>query len=756
LLWNERVKMSTTELLATVLLHLVPVFAILLFYPFIRKPLWRRLYVRLSLCFVAFWFGYYVLPVLLFGLGGVVPTTVFDLSGVYNPWLSAIGYYITVFFNVVAIFIRTALFVLPFAFLFAPLISIIVLLLYLRNEKASFREKLNEISYRYDASPLHKVKERLLESGWKEEKEIFKLMIVFLPISLYVLTLVLTAFSSQVASPIPGITIAQVGVFVEDLVAYLASFIAAIYLLYSSQLSFRGRYLGDKIRFSVNRFILTTGTILAFFSILAFVLQFSQYLIGLVYFVIYYVMITVIFAILLPFFEPFGSIVLIKIIGAIGRFKPKERLKRIFNQRTMVALILGFAVASASLLIHYVVTVVMAPFLPTTSYFDLSHIGPSAVSFSDELVFIRLFMVVGSVDILELFLIAIILLWFVRQLAAPIFETVMFVAIFATIYSVVFYPLLVDPSLVAINVSYYWVTGVPATMTAPGFDLPASRLGTLPFTGPLLVGAAPFLSLSPMLLLLLFAYVLKYWRGPLVISKDVSEENIVERAYSNISSMPSFSQLKESPKGFAFSYVQTKKQAPLPDNVTAGNREEIERLIGGFPQDHMVDVSTLIDGTKMKEKRVYETLRYLVALGIVKAYELEVESVTYIAAPQSLFITTTDGLDIFNYTFGSQKIDPALISGMLTAIISFVKEATKSRQFLRTIEHGDVVLVVEYGKYVFGTMVTDQETPDIRMRLRKFLDDFERRHADILSKWTGQLPDLEKDKKQAESIFKQT
>jgi hypothetical protein len=750
--------MTAIEAVATVLLHLVPVFVILFFYPFIRRPLWRKLYIRLSLCFVAFWFGYYVLPVLLFGL--VVSPTPFDLSGVYNPWLSAIGYYITVFFNVISIFIRTVLFVMPFAFLFAPLVSIIILWLYLRNEKSSFREKLNEISYRYESSPLHKIKERLLESGWKVEKEIFKLMIVFLPISLYVLTLVLPPFLQQ--QPLPGMISAQVGVFIEDLVAYLASFLAAVYLLYSAQLSFRGRSLGDKIRFSVNRFILTTGSILAFFSILAFVLQFSGYLMGLVYFVIYYVMMTVIFAILLPIFEPFGSLVLIKTISAIGKFKPKERLKRIFNRSTLSALVIGFTVATMALLIEDLVSIAASTTIPSylgsEDYSLLARVGAS-VSFSDELIFVRLFLVFSLEDILELVLISVIIFWFVRELSIPVFETVFFVAIFSTLYTITLYvmgySLEIVPGLIAVNPMYFWVTGVPATMTAPGFELLASRLGTLAFSGPLVAAAAPFLSLSPMLLLLLFVYALKYRKNPLVISREVKEETMVERAYTNVSLMPSYKELKNSAKSFAFKYAQIKSQAPLPNDMIAETREEIQKLIGEFPKDAFVDISALVDGTGLKEKRVHDLLRYLVSVRAVRAYKLEVESVTYRAAPQSLFVATTEGLDVFSYTFGTLKIDPALISGMLTAIISFVKEATRSRQSLRTIEHGDVVLVVEYGKYVFASIVTDQETPDIRLRLRKFLDKFEARHVDVLSKWTGHLPDIEKDKKLAESIFEQ-
>jgi hypothetical protein len=643
---------------------------------------------------------------------------------------------------------------MPFAFFFAPAISIIILRLYLRGEKGSFREKVNELSYRYEAGTLHKVKERLLENAWKEEKELFKLMIVFLPISLYVLTLVLTAFGSEVSSAPLGID-PQLGVFIEDLVAYLASFLAAVYLLYSSKLGFRGRSLGDKIRFSVNRFLLTTGTILAVFSILAFVVQFyTLYLIGLLYFVIHYVMIAVIFSILLPLFEPFGSLVLIKTIRAIGRFKPGERLKSIFNRRSSFALVSGLVVASAVFLIHILVSGTLSALGPS-NYYDIPLIGDGYVSFGNELLFMRLFMVFSLKDILELVVAAAIIVWFVRQLSAPVFRTVLWTAIFSSVYFIISGEA-IAVNLISTGLNYYWVTGVPAAMTAPGFYLSASRLGTLLVVGPLMTGgAALFVSLSPMLLLLFLTYLMRYWRNPLVLSKDVKEENIVERAYSSLASMPSLVELKHSPDGFAFSYEQTKKKGVLAENLTAETREDIDKLTGRLSKGGFTSFSALVDATKIKEKRVYEILEYLASNHTVRAYELEVESVTYKAAPQSLFVTTSDGLDMFNYTFGTLKIDPALISGMLTAIISFVKEATKSRQFLRTIEHGDVVLVVEYGKHLFGTIVTDQETPDLRMKLRKFLTKFEEKHADILAKWTGQVPDVEKDRKLAESIFGQ-
>jgi hypothetical protein len=758
--------MSLTEATASILLHLIPILAVLLFYPLIRRPLWRRLYVRLSLCFITFWFGYFVLPVLLFGVNAPLEAP-FDLTGVYNPWLSALGYYITVFLNLVAIFIRTALFVMPFAFFFAPIMSIIILLLYLRHEKGSFREKLNEISYRYEASPIQKIRDHLSENVWKEEKKMFKQMIVFLPISLYFLTLVLTVFtkefSQELTQQLPGMS-AEVGVFIEDLVAYLASFLAAVYLLYSSKLSFRGRSLGDSIRFSVDRFLVTTGTVLASFSILAFVVQFSQYLIGLGYFVIHYVMMSIIFSLLLPLFEPFGSLVLIKAISAIGRFKPKERLRSIFNRKTLSALVIGLAVACAALLIHILVSAVTSPLVPTDylmskgsgyqSYYDLPRIG-GTVSFADELLFIRLFMVFSLDDLVELLLISAILFWFARQQTAPVFETVLFAAIFSTIWFLVT-GVQVVTSLIPTGVEYYWVTGIPAAMSAPGFYLSASRLGTLPVSGPLLtVGAALFMSLSPTLLLLLLVYLTKYARSSPILSKAVEEENIVEKVYSSLSSMPGLVDLKGSPEDYSFGHSEIEKPRELLGELATDIREDVERLLGKLVDGKLLGFSALVREANLKEKRAYEILRYLVSQKLVRAYQLEVKSVTYNAAPQSLFITTTDGLSMFNYTFGIQKIDPALISGMLTAIISFVKEATKSRQFLRTIEHGDVVLVVEFGKHVFGTIVADHETPDLRIKLRKFIDKYEEKHADILQNFTGRVPDAEKDQKLAESIFGQ-
>jgi hypothetical protein len=740
------------------------VFAILFFYPFVRSDIRKKVYIRLSFCFIAFWVGYYILPVFLFAVVGQPPTE-FDLSTVYNPWVSAIGYYLTVFLNVIAIFIRT-LMVLPFAFLLAPMISVVILWLSLRGEKGSFREKMDELSYRFESDPLQRVRNRLMEKGWKEEKEMFKLMIVFLPISLWLLTLILTIMGQ--GGQAGGIVNVHISTFVEDLVAYLSSFLVAVYLLYSSKLSFRSRSIGDRIRFSINRYLLTTGTILAVFSIIAFAVQFSQSWSTMAYFLIHYTMMSVIFAILLPFLEPFGSLLFIKIINFIKGSKTEAKRRSFLSRKSLLQIIAGFAVASISLLISYSISTLTRIESVGNAFEDYLHLrveycrigAVPPPTFSQELDYIRLFMIFSLQDVLMILVVAFILVWLVRQLNSQISGTILSVAFFSTLYQVVLILLgseggQLAGSLIPAPGPYTWVTAIPAVMTAPNFSLPASRLGTLEVTGSALDGAMqPFLSLSPLLLVVFLAYWVRYWRAPLYITRTIGEDTITEKAFSRLSLLPSLDELKDSPENFVFKGNGAGDSGILK-NISPERRRDAENVQALLAKREPVTFSVLAKSANVEKKVLYAVLRYLVYARLVEVDGLEFTSVTHKPALQSLYVTTREGLSIFDYSFGSLTIEPTLVSGMLTAITSFVKEATRSKQFLRTVEHGDVVLVVEYGNNVFATMVADQETPDLRIGLRQFIQEFEKRHASILADWTGAMPNVEKDKELAEKIFKQ-
>ncbi|MHA2343565.1 MAG: hypothetical protein ACXADW_16990 [Candidatus Hodarchaeales archaeon] len=106
----------------------------------------------------------------------------------------------------------------------------------------------------------------------------------------------------------------------------------------------------------------------------------------------------------------------------------------------------------------------------------------------------------------------------------------------------------------------------------------------------------------------------------------------------------------------------------------------------------------------------------------------------------SLHVMMLDGRAVLSHTFGEEsQVEPALVAGLFSAITSFAKEAVRSEQLLKTIDHGDVVLTIEYAKFVFAAIFADTTSTELRKKLGEFLTDFETRHAKILPKWLGDL-----------------
>ena len=117
----------------------------------------------------------------------------------------------------------------------------------------------------------------------------------------------------------------------------------------------------------------------------------------------------------------------------------------------------------------------------------------------------------------------------------------------------------------------------------------------------------------------------------------------------------------------------------------------------------------------------------------------------------------SDGRDVFNYAFTQGDLqDPALISGMFSAITSFIKETTKSAQVLKTIDHGDISIMIEYGKHVFCALfIKGKQTSILREQMKEFLERFEKKHAEVIPKWNGALSHFKEDHLLVEEIFKE-
>ncbi len=115
-----------------------------------------------------------------------------------------------------------------------------------------------------------------------------------------------------------------------------------------------------------------------------------------------------------------------------------------------------------------------------------------------------------------------------------------------------------------------------------------------------------------------------------------------------------------------------------------------------------------------------------------------------------------DGRDVFNFAFVEGGLqDPGLISGMFSAITSFIKETTKSKTVLRTIDHGDVTILIEYGNQVLGALFAKgNQFSEVRNQLRSFIDKFEQKHATVLPNWNGALAHFKQDEVLVKEFFK--
>jgi hypothetical protein len=112
------------------------------------------------------------------------------------------------------------------------------------------------------------------------------------------------------------------------------------------------------------------------------------------------------------------------------------------------------------------------------------------------------------------------------------------------------------------------------------------------------------------------------------------------------------------------------------------------------------------------------------------------------------------GMQLFSYRFREDiKLDPTLISGFISAVISFTEELKPSegKEIIKFIDRGDFVLQVEPGKNVIGVLIMSSKDYSFRDKLRMLVLEFERRYGDCLENWNGmasQFDDFEEQVKQ--------
>jgi hypothetical protein len=105
---------------------------------------------------------------------------------------------------------------------------------------------------------------------------------------------------------------------------------------------------------------------------------------------------------------------------------------------------------------------------------------------------------------------------------------------------------------------------------------------------------------------------------------------------------------------------------------------------------------------------------------------------------KDLFIFTKEGLNLYEYSFGIEIQDSALISAMISALTSFVKEATGSKEMLRTIDQEDNKVILYHGNLTTTALMSEKDLPIIHKRVRKFSESFEEEFGLKLKNWKGE------------------
>ena len=123
-----------------------------------------------------------------------------------------------------------------------------------------------------------------------------------------------------------------------------------------------------------------------------------------------------------------------------------------------------------------------------------------------------------------------------------------------------------------------------------------------------------------------------------------------------------------------------------------------------------------------------------------------------------LLVTNRSGIPLFYYDFmndESLKVDLSLISGALTALSTFMVEATgESNGRLSLVRHGTHFILTDETEFgLTAAIFSNKNDPELQRLLKKFLFQFQKKYKDILPTWMGNTQTFEDSVNDAESIF---
>ncbi|MHA2495551.1 MAG: hypothetical protein ACXAEI_08680 [Candidatus Hodarchaeales archaeon] len=783
----------------TMIVVLIPILLVL--YPYILlRGTHRRtaasLYSRFALGYIAFWIGYFLFPafVLEHDYGR---TETLDRGGFFFYLIRLYGASFLLFF-------QFPLRVFPIIFILAPVLSFLILLIRLKRDRSPepLLEKLRLLNFEFEENPMGLVKQRLDHKNWTNEKELLIALVAVLPISLYLLTMFLSVLKyADTADAFQK----ALGWFLEVFFVYLATAIFCIHLIRSAGISFKGEFIGARLRRSMIESLSTVGAFVSVIAVVFFLVEKEELLLVTSYFFVYFLMASILLVLFLDLFEPISIFILTKLVeftAAAG-----QRRSRISLKRLCLVVFGGILIGIMGYFVKFGSAIVQNEMLGIKSISralspDETGLNVAAPVFSMLNTLYMTVSVFYAADMLQIFVMCtgIVLLrryndsilqnivivflacFFLTPLLVSdfVFPVTKWIAdeygtgtLFETGFGITVdgdaVPLIriliaeeglklqtalgvwiekkfnVDVLLLDTSRSrVYWVSsvGVLVGWRNTSYSAFSGRLTQVDVTGafpPVLeLAYVPYLYLAPLATLALFALVIHLADSKFHVYSAQAEQTVEKAVYSSVH-FPIYGFIHRNPERYLVALKPTAIPAGAPEGViqVANVLAEGEFTYGRLAEQTGLDLPAIHAAVEFLKQHAPANLA---------VYRKEYGFVFEIVHIDSVHVMMTDGRSVFTWQTGEEmKVEPALVAGLFAAITSFAKEAVHSEQMLKTIDHGDVVLTIEYGQWVFAAVFANKGSAPLRRALKVFLDEFESRHAEELPGWLGDMEPFEND-----------
>ncbi|MFQ5977856.1 MAG: hypothetical protein ACE5OZ_07000 [Candidatus Heimdallarchaeota archaeon] len=773
-------ELGPIDIVLTAIVILVPILLVLYPYYMLRgtkKKTAASLYGRFALGYIAFWIGYFLFPafVLEHDYGR---TDTKDRNGFFF-------YLVRMYGASLLLFLQFPLRVFPIIFILGPILSFLILMLRLKRDPSPepLIEKIRMLNFEIEQNPMEIARQRVADKNWTNEKELLIALVAILPVSLYLLTMFLAVVGYADTSDAFQ---KALGWFLEVFFVYLATAIFCIHLIFSAGITFKGEYIGARLRRSMIESLSTVGAFVSVIAVVSFLVLFPDLLLVTSYFFVYFFMASILLILFLDIFEPISIFILTKLVefsAATG-----QRRSRISLRRFVLVTVGGILIATMGYLVKFGSAVIQNEMLGTRSIAkalspEQTGLNVEAPVYSMLNTLYMTFSVFYAADMLQIFVMCtgivllrryndsllqnIVIVFFVSFILTPALTSEFVLPLYSwildeygislriksTLGTWIAEEFMVDAQILDISRSrVYWVSsvGVLVSWRNVSYSAFSGRLTQVDVTGAfppaLELAYVPYLYLAPFATLALFSLMIHLADSKFHVHSAQSEQTVEKAIYSSVH-FPIFGFIRRNPERYlvALSATEIPTEAPVEATKVVealGNRE--------------CTYARLVEETGLDLHAVHSAVKYLKqqAPDSLTVFRKEYGFIFEIVLIDSVHVMMTDGRSVFTWETGTEsKVEPALVAGLFAAITSFAKEAVHSEQMLKTIDHGDVVLTIEYGQWVFAAVFANKGSAPLRRALKMFLDDFENRHAEELPGWLGDMEPFEKDQIFAEKSF---